>query len=270
MNRLLKQRLKDFYDCRKMARKAGVRAVVVERHGLPFLLPKIRKRSFLVLGSIFLMALWLVSANLLLHIKIEGNYSISEDVMMDFLEEQGIYIGMWKKNIELEELEKEIRKKFDLVTWTSGKLDGTVLTINIKENEKLFQEESVSSESYGTSIYATADGKIDYIYVQYGVPMVKKGAEVKAGDLLVDGRVPVYREDQTIDHYQYYEAKAEIGIETFVTVEYSLEQVYLQKEYTGRTSEGKFFFVGKKVYRNVWKEHEFIYKDLSLMESPKM
>lgn len=263
-------RLKDFYGCKKLVRKAGVRAVVVERHGLPFLLPKIRRRSFLVLGFILLIVVWLVSANQLLHIRIVGNYSISEDVMMDFLEEQGIYIGMWKKNIELEELEKEIRKKFDLVTWTSGQLDGTVLTINIKENEKLFREEPVGSESYGTSIYATADGKIEYIYVQYGVPMVKKGTEVKAGDLLVDGRVPVYLEDQTIDHYQYYEAKAEIGIESFITVEYSLERVYLQKEYTERKTEGKFFFIGKKVYRNAWKEHEFIYKDLSLIKEKEI
>ena len=259
-------RLKDFYECKKIARKAGVRAVVVERHGLPFLMSKIWKRSFFVLSFLLILVIWLVSTNLLLHIRIEGNYSISENVMKDFLEEQGIYIGMWKKNIELEELEKEIRKKFDLVTWTSGRLDGTVLTINIKENEKVFEEELIKYETYGTSIYATADGIVDYIYVQYGVPMVKKGEEVKAGDLLVDGKVPVYREDQTIDHYQYYEAKAEIGIETLVTVEYSLESVYLGKNYTGRTNQGKFFFVGKKIYRNIGKDQKFVYKDLSLIK----
>ncbi len=259
-------RLKDFYKCRKIARKAGIRAVVVERHGLPFLMPKIWKRSFWILGFVLLMSIWLLSTNLLLHIRVEGNYSISEDQMKDFLAKQGIYIGIWKKDIDLEELEKEIRKEFDLVTWTSGQLDGTVLTINIKENEKVFREERVSSASYGSSIYATADGRVEYIYVQYGVPMVKKGAAVKVGDLLVDGRVPVYREDQTIDHYQYYESEAEIGIETVIPVECTLERVYLQKEYTERKSEGRFFFIGKNVYRNAWKDREFIYKDLSFVK----
>lgn len=263
-------RLKDFYNCRKMARKAGVRAVVVERHGLPFILPKIWKRSFWVVGFFLLMSIWLISTNLLLHIRIDGNYSISVDQMKDFLEEQGIHIGMWKKDIGLEELEKEIRKEFNLVTWTSGRLDGTVLTIYIKENEKFVKEEQVSGESYGSSIYATADGIVDYIYVQYGIPVVKKGTKVKAGDLLVDGKVPVYREDQTIAHYQYYESEAEIGIETVIPVEYTLEGVYLQKEYTERICEGKFFFVGKKVYRNAWKDRGFIYKDLSYVKEKEL
>lgn len=259
-------RLKDFYNCRKIARKAGVRAVVVERHGLPFLMPKIWKRSFLMVGFSLFLAGWLVSSNMLLHIRIEGNYSISDDVFMDFLDEQGVFLGMWKKDILLEELEKEIRKEFDLVTWTSGKIDGTVLIISVKENEKLFAEAEQVAGTYGSSIYASADGTVEHIYVQYGVPLVKKGAEVKAGDMLVDGRVPVYGEDQSVSHYQYYEAKADIGIETVVPVAFTLPSVYIQKEYTGRTNEGKYFFLGQKIYRNHWGERNFVYKDLMVQK----
>ena len=130
-------KLKDFMNCRKLARKAGIRAVVVERHGLPFFMPKLVRRSFMIVGFVLFLLVWFVSTNMLLHIRLEGNYSISEDVFKDFLKEQGVYVGMWKKDIPLEELEKEIRKEFDLVTWTSGKLDGTVLIISMKENEKL-------------------------------------------------------------------------------------------------------------------------------------
>lgn len=259
-------RLKDFYNCRKIARKAGIRAVVVERHGLPFLMPKIWKRSFLVVGFSLFLGLWLVSTNMLLHIKIEGNYSISDDVFMDFLDEQGIRIGMWKKDIPLEELEKEIRKKFDLVTWTSGKLDGTVLIIDIKENEKILAEKVVKDTDYGSSIYATVDGIVDRIYVQFGVPLVKKGAEVKAGDMLVDGKVPVYNEDQTVAYYQYYEASADIGIETVIPVEYTLPKVYVEKVYTGRLSEGNYFSIGQKIYRNHWNDRNFGYKDLVIQQ----
>lgn len=259
-------RLKDFYQCKKLARKAGIRAVVAERHGLPFFWPKLVKRSFLVLGFLGFIAVWLLTTNMLLHIKVQGNYSISDDVFMDFLKEQGIHVGMWKKDIPLEELEKEIRKEFDLVTWTSGKLDGTVLIIDIKENEKLVPDETVESVSYGTSLYATADGIISSIYVRNGVPLVKKGAEVKAGDLLVDGRVPVYNEDQTIAYYQYYDADADIGIETTIPVEYLLSKVYVEKVYTGRHNEGKYFFIGSKIYRNYWKDRKFVYKDYVLQQ----
>lgn len=257
-------KLKDFWNCKKLARKAGIRAVVVERHGLPFFMSKLVRRSFMLVGFGLFLAVWLVSTNMLLHIEIEGNYSISDDVFMDFLEEQGVYAGMWKKDIPLEQLEKEIRKAFDLVTWTSGKIDGTVLIISIKENEKLIPEKSEQNE-FGSSIYATTDGIIANIYVRNGVPMVKKGAEVKMGDLLVDGKVPVYNEEQTVAYYQYYEADADIGIETTVPVDYRLPKVYVEKVYTGRRTEGKYFFLGQKIYRNTWGDRKFQYRDFVLL-----
>ena len=259
-------KLKDFMNCRKIARKAGIRAVVVERHGLPFFMPKLVRRSFMIVGFVLFLLVWFVSTNMLLHIRLEGNYSISEDVFKDFLKEQGVCVGMWKKDIPLEELEKEIRKEFDLVTWTSGKLDGTVLIISMKENEKLVPAEK-EKPSYGSSIYATADGIISGIYVRNGVPMVKKGTEVKKGDLLVDGKVPVYNEAQEVAYYQYYEADADIGIETTIPVDYRLNKVYVTKSYTGRQSEGSYFFIGQKIYRNKWKDRAFRYRDFVL--SPK-
>ncbi len=261
-------RLKDFYHCKMLAHKAGVRAVVVERHGLPFFMSKIYKRSFWVVGFSLFLAGWLISTNMLLHIDICGNYSISEDVFKDFLREQNIFIGMWKKDILIEELEKEIRREFEQVTWTSGKLDGTVLIIDIKEYDKpIISEEDQQKVSWqqeeGSSLYATADGMITGIYVRNGVPMVKKGSEVKRGDLLVEGQVPVYKEDQTVAYYQYYDADADISIETTVEVSYELPKVYIEKNYTGRSSEGTYFYLGQKVYRNKWGERKFQYKDVS-------
>ena len=83
-----------------------------------------------------------------------------------------------EERYSIEKLEKEIRKNFDLVTWTSGKLDGTVLIISMKENEKLIPKET-EKLLYGSSIYALADGIVEDIYVRNGIPMVKKGTEVK-------------------------------------------------------------------------------------------
>lgn len=255
--------LRDFYHCKPLARKAGIRAVVVERHGLPFFLPKVWKRIFMLVGFLIFLTAWLVSTNMLWHIRLEGNYSISEDVFMDFLDERGIQIGMWKKDIPLEELEQEIRRSFEAVTWTSGRLDGTVLTIQIKENEKPEVPQAKKAEK-GSSIYALADGIVRNIYVRNGVPMVKAGSEVKKGQLLVDGRVPVYDINQEISGYQYYDADADILIETTVPVEYTLPEVYTEKVRTGRKAEGFYFFIGNKIYRSHRKEKNFVYKELVL------
>lgn len=259
-------KLRDFFQCKKLVHKAGVKAVVIERHGLPFFISQIWKRSFFVIGFLVFTAAWLVTTNMLLHIRLEGNYSISEDVFMDFLDTQGIHIGMWKKDIPIEELEKEIRKHFDIVTWTSGRLKGTILSISIKENEKLTPTKEDTLLSNGSSIYATADGIVTSIYVRNGIPMVKKGAEVRQGDLLVDGKVPIYDENQELSGYQYYQADADIMIETLYPVSLTLDKVYTQKTYTGRNTKGYYFSVGQKIYRNTWNDRDFIYKDYLLEE----
>ncbi len=254
--------LQDFYRCRKLTRKAGIRAVVTERHGLPFLMRKIYKRSFWAAGFILFLAGWLISTNMLLHIELRGNYSISEDVFMDFLRTEGIYIGMWKKDIPIESLEKSIRKQFEAVTWTSGKLNGTVLIIDIKEYDKPIISAQTQEPAQASSLYATADGTITEILVRNGIPLVKKGDSVQKGDLLVDGRVPVYLEDQTVAYHQYYEADADIGIETNLEVHLQLPLVYEVKQYTGRTAEGIYIYLGKKMYRSRIKERNFLYKDV--------
>ena len=254
-------RLKDFYQCKKLARKAGVRAVVVERHGLPFFVPKIFKRSFFVVGIVLFLAATFISTNMLLHIKINGNCTITDDVFMDFLKEQNIRYGMWIKKIPLEDLEKKIRKEFDVITWSSGKLDGTILVIDVKENEKPELKIEDTSNTYGSSLYANVDGIIHSIYVRKGIPLVKNGMEIKKGDLLVNGCVPVYNQEQLIAYYQYYDADADIYVETTLPVSLVLDSTYIEKQYTGRTNNGKYVSMNGKIYRNTLIDKKYDYKD---------
>lgn len=261
-------RLQDFYQCKKLARKAAVRAVVIERHGLPFFWSKLLRRSFFLAGFFIFLATWLLTTNMVLHIRIDGNYSITEDVFRDFLDSQGVRIGMWKKDIPLEQVEKEIRKHFTEITWTSGKLDGTVLTFYVKENEKPVKADKTDAAQYGTSLYAAADGIVREILVRNGVPAVKIGAEVKKGDLLVDGKVPVYDQSQLVCGYQYYESDADILIETTIPVHLSLPKVYKQKAYTGRTKSGPCLYINGKIYKSPFAENNFDCSD-SVLEEQK-
>lgn len=242
--------LKDFYENKKLFKKSRVRAVVVERHGLPFLVPVLKKRSLFFLCFLCFLGVWLASSNMLLHIKLEGNYSLSDDVLYTFLEERGIRTGMWKKDIDLETLEKDIRQSFDIITWTSGKIDGTILTIYVKENEKYYLEEEpeeVSEE--GSSLYATVDGTLYSMVIRKGISGLKAGDEIHAGDLILDGKVPVYDENQLIVNYQLYDADADILIDTVVPVSLTLEKTYLEKTYTGRTKKAYYLSIDGVSYR---------------------
>ena len=68
-----------------------------------------------------------------------GNYQVTDDVFYSFLEQEGIHTGMRRSELNIGELEKQIRRKFSQVTWTSGRLDGTRLVIEVKENDKSYR-----------------------------------------------------------------------------------------------------------------------------------
>ncbi|MCD8378919.1 MAG: sporulation protein YqfD, partial [Lachnospiraceae bacterium] len=136
---------------------------------------------------------------------------------------------------------------FSLIPWPSGKINGTGLEISIKENERPDVTMPVMAAEEATGLYATADGTVISIYVRNGVALVARGDEVKKGDLLVDGRIPVTNEDGQTDHYLLYEADADILIETTQPVSLSLGAVYTTKEYTGRKSRGVYFSYGQTI-----------------------
>lgn len=66
-----------------------------------------------------------------------------------------------------------------------------------------------------------------------GVPQVSVGMEVKKGDILVSGSVPVYNEDSTVKFYQYYDADADVFIRRQLRQREELPLHYEKKEYTG-------------------------------------
>ena len=69
------------------------------------------------------------------NIHIEGNESLSTQVVLSYLQEEGITHGMLKRQIHGEELEKKLREHFTEVTWTSAEVKGTRLIVHMKENE---------------------------------------------------------------------------------------------------------------------------------------
>ncbi|MFI3237113.1 MAG: sporulation protein YqfD [Lachnospiraceae bacterium] len=259
--------VEDFKACKDFVRKTGVKVAVVKRTGLPFFMSLLWKRSVFVVGAIAFIVSIYISSRVLWHIELNGNYSISSDMFYTFLEEQGVYKGMWISTLDIEELEKEIRKEFDLVTWTSGKMDGTILMLDIKENEKSTidsSEDTSFTKDSATGLYATFSGTIYSIYTRKGIPLVKAMQEVEKGELLVDGRVPIYLEDTTVGAYQFYDVDADILIDTQVEVEFSLSNVYIERIYTGREKQGLYVYLFDKIYPLTWNLTQYAYKETYL------
>lgn len=233
-----------FRKLKGIVRKTGTKVAIQERCGLPFFVPRMKKRKIFLIGLLGSLAFWMWMSTFIWAVDISGNYSISEDIFMDFLRNHNVYVGMKRSKVDIEELEKKIRQNFGIVTWTSARIDGTRLVIQVRENEVDTGGEEIGSTTdeagiktmenkFGSDLVAEEDGVIVSMVTRQGVPQVSVGMEVKKGDLLVSGSVPVYNEDATIKYYQYYEADADVYISRQLSKKEELPLHYEKKEYTG-------------------------------------
>lgn len=61
--------------------------------------------------------------------------------------------------------------------------------------------------------------------------MVQEGSEVKKGDLLVSGQVPVRNDQQEVTGYQYHQADAQILAEVSTSYQDEMDLFYIKKDY---------------------------------------
>lgn len=253
-----------FFKLRPIVKKTGTRVVIVKKNGLPFFVPKMLKRKVFLMGFFLAAFFWIWTSRYIWAIEIQGNFMITEDIMMDFLKNEQIFTGMKKSGLDIEALEKDIRKEFYQVTWISVKLTGTKLTVHVKENELLPTQEAENTqekENMSSDLVADRDGKIISMIVREGVPQVTIGQEVKKGDVLVSGSVPVFQEDGTVRKYRYCKADADIILEHSLTMKQSLASYYERKNYTGREKKQYYLTILGKNLRFGSKKNPFLSYD---------
>ncbi|MCM1182275.1 MAG: sporulation protein YqfD [Roseburia sp.] len=227
----------DFTKLPPLLRKTGTKAKVLEKRGLPFYIPFMKKRIIFFVGVLACMVTLNVVTDYVWAIEYVGNLQVSDDELTDFVRGEGIHYGMKKEQLNCEEKEKRLREAFPTVTWTSIWFEGTKLYIEVKENEK---PEPVTIETRGTDIVATDAGTIVSIVTRNGVPVVKAGDTVEQGQILVEGRVPVYDESRSIVNYQIYDADADIRIQTPVSYSDKIAKSYPVMQYTGVDTHARF------------------------------
>ncbi len=245
-------RLKNFYRLKGFTRKTGTRVVITGRYGLPFLSVRAWKRKIFLLGLFGSLCFWIWMSGFIWAIEVNGNYYVTTDVFQDFLKGNEIQTGMKKKNVDIEKLEEAIRTHFDIVTWTSAQIDGTRLLIQVKENDLIIAEKGETKEAQveaGVDLVADKDGTIVSIVTRTGVPKVSAGTQIKRGDILVEGGVPIYNDDSTVKRYDFCNADADIILRCVYSFEEQIAEKYEKKIYTGREREVPFFLIGTKKFK---------------------
>lgn len=234
--------LSGFRRIRPLVRKTHTKITVLERIGLPFFLAEYRKRKLFFAGLILCIVLIKVYSLFIWDIHFEGNERWPDETLAEFLSSEGVAPGMMKNKVDCPEIVKEIRSGFDDIVWVSASIDGSRLKIQIKENEDTFQEEiNVSGEEKPADLVAASDGVITEIITRAGVPQVHAGDTVKAGDILVLGRVEVRDDSGEVTGYQYQRSDADIFADTQMEYKDSIPLTIQEKSYDG--SKRYLFFL---------------------------
>ena len=245
---VMKISISGFFSMKPMLKKTKTKAVILERYGLPFFMHKIKTRKIFVFGLVGSLLFLILMSQFVWAIEFQGNYQLTEEVLLTFLEENDVTYSTWKKNVDIEYLEKQLRETYPIITWASCKLEGTRLYVHIKENTYLGGE-TEHEISEGMDLVATKTGVVVDMITRSGVPQVKIGDEVKSGDILVSGSIPIYNDDTTIRYYDICEADADIYLQCSYPVNEKVNVFYSTKVYTGNTKNVYFFQGFDKEYK---------------------
>ncbi|MEE1060258.1 MAG: sporulation protein YqfD [Ruminococcus sp.] len=194
--------LYDYKNIRTTARKSKLKTKVTKRNGLPFLIRKYNYRIGLLIGSVIGFLLILVLSEFIWSVEVTPTENISESTVIELLEENGVGVGAYKGNIDVQAVERNSILSCDKIGWMSINMTGNC--ISVKLIEKIPKPET-PDEEIPCNIRASADGVITQIKANKGVTKVLKGSGVAKGELLVSGIV-----ESKLETLKYVRASAEV------------------------------------------------------------
>ncbi len=248
-------RITGFRKLKPILKKTQTKVTIEGRYGLPFFFHKYRKRKLFFAGIILCMILIYSFTFFIWDIHLEGNLSITDDVLLEYLETQNVSHGMTKVRVDCEQIAKDIRKNFNDIIWVSASIQGTRLFIHVKENTDTFEISDERKEP--SDIVADKDGVIKSIVTRNGVPQVVAGDEIQTGNILVSGTVDVLNDAKEVIAYRYVTSDADILIERIVQYEDKIAKKYDKKQYTNKKRRLFFLKSGKHELMLGWTKNSF-------------
>ncbi len=203
-----------FRKLKPLLRKTRTKIEIIEKYGTPFFFHKYRKRKLFFAGIFLSMCLIYGLSLFIWNIEIIGNSTITDEVLIEFLEKENVYHGMRRSSVECESIGTKIRKKFDDIIWVSVSLEGSNIIVHVKENTDTFQVSQ--TEETPEDIVSTAEGTILEIITRSGVPCVNVGDVVKKGDVLVTGKIEVKNDAGEVVREDYKSAEADVYAEVMI------------------------------------------------------
>ncbi|MFI3177073.1 MAG: sporulation protein YqfD [Eubacteriales bacterium] len=257
-----------FFRIKPFLKKTNTKVVLLEKHGLPFFVPTMIKRKVFIGGLVGILLTMVVLTQFIWGFELTGNTTITDEYLLDYLKEKGIWYGTPKSELELQGIEDIILSEFPMLSWTSVTLEGTTLQVSVKENEyyesdlaiQQSETDKITSEIC-TNLVASQEGVVVSIVTRAGVPQVTVGENVVAGDILVEGNIPIYNDDGSIVGYQYTNSDATIQLQTTYDFKEEVQMTYEGIMYTEQSYSNYFIEIGGKMFHVIAHSNPYLQFD---------
>lgn len=236
--------IKDFKKLREFAKKTGCKYKIKIKYGAPFFIQKNRKRKPFVFGIfLFIFILYFLSS-FVWHIEIIGNNLIDNNSILKFCSEKELYLGSYKRKIDLKSLQGDLKNEFDEISWVNISLKGTKITIKISENIK---KNEIMQNEEPCNIIAEEDGIITEIVTKKGTPILKEKDVFKKGDIIVSGEI-ILKEGEEIKGSYLTKADADIRGKVLEEINIEVPFNYKIKQYTKKSKKEYYLIAFNKVF----------------------
>lgn len=256
-NVLFYMEAKSYFELKPVLKKTGIFPKIVKKNGIIFRLKRFSSKKSVILGLLLFCISLFLFTRMIWNIRIEDNYLFSNEEIVSLLNDNNIYAGCLKKNINCLEIENLIRVNYENIGWVSARVEGSTLIIQLKENletednKRAFntKEKHIDNVSFDTgnvwtketgSLVAPCDGVVAYIVTGWGNPKVKKGDVVKKGQVLIDGMTHIYDDFGVVKEDKESLARGDVYIQSDYYYSSKVNIRYTKKDYN---DEKKLYYI---------------------------
>ena len=266
----------NFKKLRPLVRKTHVKIHILNRHGPAFFFYRHKRRWWFLLGMTVFAGMIYILSLFVWQIDIDGNRKYTDSLILQALAQMDVKTGCRKSEIDLPEIEEELRIMYNEITWVSASITGTKLQIELREGDlkisgssgggqtgnvkRVENRENNPKTQNGESetdlpanLVADEDAIITNLVVRRGTVAVRYGDEVKKGDVLIEGKVYIYNEDETLKKVDYLTAEGDVFGKYQELYEKHYQRKHEVRSYTGKNyRELGVEIVGKSFCLPVW------------------
>ena len=266
----------NFKKLRPLVRKTHVKIHILNRHGPAFFFYRHKRRWWFLLGMTVFAGMISMLSLFVWQIDIDGNRKYTDALILQALAQMDVKTGCRKSEIDLPKIEEELRIMYNEITWVSASIAGTKLQIELREGDlkisgssgggqtgnvkRVENRENNPKTQNGESetdlpanLVADEDAIITNLVVRRGTVAVRYGDEVKKGDVLIEGKVYIYNEDETLKKVDYLTAEGDVFGKYQELYEKHYQRKHEVRSYTGKNyRELGVAIVGKSFCLPVW------------------